>query len=475
MFLLLLLLASPAAATDDWPRFRGPNGTGIQDAGALPGELNIAKNVVWKAALPPGYSSPVVSGDSIFLTAFEGEALLTIALDRATGQERWRRQSPRDRREKLDQRNGPASPTPVADGTNVYVFFADYGLVSYTFTGQERWRTPLGPFNNVYGMGASPVLAGHLVVLVCDQSRGSFAAAFRQSDGREVWRSPRPEALSGHSTPVVYEPAGGPLQVIAPGSFRMDAYAAATGEVVSWVNGLPGEMKSGPVLHDGTFYVAGFASPENDAGRQVKVPPFSEVLAQHDADKNGKLSAAEADERTRRLFVFVDLDEDGALDAGEWRMWQAMSASENGLLAFRAGGRGDLTGTSLRWRYPRSVPQLPTPVVYRGAVYMINDGGILTTLDPGTGAVKKQARLRGAIDHYYASPVAGDGKVYIVSQSGVAVVLDAARDQEILSTAELGDEVYATPAIAGGRIFVRTRGALYCFGSPTRSTAAPSR
>jgi outer membrane protein assembly factor BamB len=96
---------------------------------------------------------------------------------------------------------------------------------------------------------------------------------------------------------------------------------------------------------------------------------------------------------------------------------------------------------------------------------MINDGGILTTLDPATGAVKKQARLRGAIDHYYASPVAGDGKVYIVSQSGVAVVLDAARDQEILSTAELGDEVYATPAIAGGRIFIRTRGALYCFGS----------
>ena len=96
---------------------------------------------------------------------------------------------------------------------------------------------------------------------------------------------------------------------------------------------------------------------------------------------------------------------------------------------------------------------------------MINDGGVLTTLDADTGKVRKQARLRGAVDHYYASPVAGDGKVYIVSQAGVVVVLDAARDQEILSTAELDDEVYATPAIAGGRIFVRTRGALYCFGS----------
>jgi outer membrane protein assembly factor BamB len=472
MFLLPLTLLLAAGAADDWPRFRGPNGTGLQDGVALPAELGPAKNVAWKVTLPPGYSSPVVSGDSIFLTAFEGEKLLTVALDRASGKERWRRESPRDRREKLDQRNGPASPTPVADGRNVYVFFADYGLVSYTFAGEERWRTPLGPFNNIYGMGASPVLAGDLVVLVCDQSRGSYAAAFRQSDGREAWRSPRPEALSGHSTPILYDPPGGPLQVLAPGSFRMDAYAAATGEVVSWVNGLPGEMKAGPVLVGDTVYVSGFSSPENDAGRTVIVPPFPEVLAKQDADKDGKISLKEVpDERTRRYFVFADLDQDGAIDAAEWRIWAIGSASENGLLAFRAGGRGDLTGTSLRWRYARSVPQLPTTLVYRGVVYMINDGGILTTLDADTGHVRNQARLRGAIDHYYASPVAGDGKVYFVSQSGVVTVLDAARDQQILSTAELGDEVYATPAIAGGRIFIRTRGALYCFGTPAAPAA----
>ena len=315
-------------------------------------------------------------------------------------------------------------------------------------------------------MGASPVLAGDLVVLVCDQNRGSFAAGFRQGDGREVWRTPRPEALSGHSTPIVYDPPGGPLQVLAPGSFRMDSYAVATGEIVSWVNGLPGEMKSGPVLAGDTIYINGFSSPDNDPGRQVAVPPFAEVLSKHDADKDGKLALAEApDERTRRYFVFIDLDEDGAADAAEWRIWTVGSASENGLLAFRAGGRGDLTGKSLRWRYSRSVPQLPTTLVYRGVVYMINDGGVLTTLDAATGAVRNQARLRGAVDNYYASPVAGDGKVYIVSQSGVVVVLDAARDQEILSTGELDDEVYATPAIAGGRIFIRTRGALYCFGS----------
>ena len=111
------------------------------------------------------------------------------------------------------------------------------------------------------------------------------------------------------------------------------------------------------------------------------------------------------------------------------------------------------------------MPQLPTTVVYRGVVYMINDGGVLTTFDALTGEVKKQGRLRGAIDSYYASPVAGDGKVYIVSRSGTVVVLKAGGEQEILSVGELDDEVYATPALAGGRIYLRTRGALYCFGS----------
>jgi len=281
-----------------------------------------------------------------------------------------------------------------------------------------------------------------------------------------VWRTPRPEALSGHSTPIVYAPPGGPVQVIAPGSFRMDSYAAATGQSVWWVNGLPGEMKSGPVLVGDIVYVNGFSTPENDPGGQVAVPPFEEVLAKHDASKDGKISEAEApDERTRRYFVFSDLDEDGALDAAEWRIWVASSASENGLLAFRAGGRGDLTGRSLLWRYSRSVPQLPTTVAYRGVVFMINDGGILTTLDARTGAVKKQGRLRGAIDNYLASPVAGDGKVFVVSRSGTVVVLKAGSEQEILSVGELDDEVYATPALAGGRIYLRTRGALYCFGS----------
>jgi outer membrane protein assembly factor BamB len=224
-------------------------------------------------------------------------------------------------------------------------------------------------------------------------------------------------------------------------------------------------MKSGAVLFGDTVFVSGFNTPQNDAGSQVKVPPFDELLTEKDADKDGTISAAEVtDKQTKDMFFFIDLNSNGAIDASEWRMYMANAASENGLLAFRATGQGDMTQKGLVWKYPRSVPQLPTVIVYRDVLYMINDGGVLTTFDPVTGTVKKQGRLRGAVDSYYASPVAGDGKVYIASRSGIVVVLKAGGDQEILSVNKMDEEIYATPAIVGNRIYLRTASALYCFG-----------
>lgn len=164
----LLFWAPRGAEAQDWPRFRGPNGSGVAEAAGLPAEFGPEKNVVWRTPLPPGHSSPVIAGGRIFVTAFEGDALLTIALDQETGKELWRKEAPRDRLTPLDQRNNAASPTPVTDGERVWVFFPDYGLIGYSARGEELWRAPLGPFVNLYGMGASPILAGDNVVLVCD-------------------------------------------------------------------------------------------------------------------------------------------------------------------------------------------------------------------------------------------------------------------------------------------------------------------
>jgi outer membrane protein assembly factor BamB len=141
-----------------------------------------------------------------------------------------------------------------------------------------------------------------------------------------------------------------------------------------------------------------------------------------------------------------------------------MMASENGLLAIKMGGKGDQTSTAIKWRYTKPVPQVPSTLLYKGVLYMVNDGGILISFDPATGNVLKQGRLTGAIDKYFSSPVGADGKVFLIGEAGAVSVLKADGDWQIMTVNQLDDECFATPAIADGRIYVRTRSALYCFG-----------
>jgi len=159
--ILPLFVYSVSLPAEDWPQFRGTGGTGVSASKNLPTHFGPEKNVIWQTALPPGHSSPVLVGNSIFLTAFEGEKLLTFRLDRLSGKILWRREAPRDRTEPRQQTNTPASPTPVTDGKRVYVFFGDFGLLAYDLDGTEAWRLPMGPFNNVNGHGSSPILAGN--------------------------------------------------------------------------------------------------------------------------------------------------------------------------------------------------------------------------------------------------------------------------------------------------------------------------
>src|SRR6185369_15358668 len=153
-FWVIALLSLCVARTADaqWARFRGPNGSGIGSGTAYPAEFSPSKNLVWKTSAPFGQSSPIVVGNRVFFTATEGDRLLTICVDAKNGRELWRREIRRERATKTFKANDPASPTPAADESGVFVFFPDFGLASYTLDGKERWRHPLGPFRNFYGM-----------------------------------------------------------------------------------------------------------------------------------------------------------------------------------------------------------------------------------------------------------------------------------------------------------------------------------
>ena len=465
--LLAVLLLGGHLTAEDWSQFRGPNGTGVSPTTDLPVEFGPQRNMIWKTPLPPGHSSPVLGRTRIFVTGFEGNKLFTICLDRKTGKLLWQREVPRNRNDRLQKPNSPASPSPVTDGENVYAFFQDFGLISYSGDGKERWKIPLGPFNSYYGMGASPILSNGVLLLACDQNTNSFMLAVDKDTGRQRWRIDRPGVISGYSTPILFKPPTGPMQVIVPESFQLSAYSVETGQRVWWVRGLACEMKSIPAVDAGTLYINGWGFPENQPGKQIAIPPFEEVLPKFDKDKDGRISKAEpTDERLKNEVYFgaFDLNGDGYIDAREWDMYRAMLSAENGLLAIKLGGSGDMTASSIRWKYEKPVPQVPSTLLYKGVLYMVRDGGNLISFDPATGAVIKQGRLEGAIDKYFASPVAADDKVYLVGEGGAVSVLKAGGDWQILAVNAMDDECFATPAIADGRIYIRTRSALYCFG-----------
>jgi outer membrane protein assembly factor BamB len=475
LFVALLLLSPlTVVASDEWSQFRGPNGTGVSDTKGLPTEFGPNKNVIWKTALPSGHSSPVLTRDRIFVTAHDKDKLYVIGLDRQTGKILWQREVPRAHSGRLQNVNGPASPSPVTDGSNVYVFFQDFGMLSYDANGKERWKLPLGPFNMFYGFGASPILVDDKVILPVDQDNpSSYLIAVDKNSGKLRWKVERPVVISGYSTPIVYQPKQGAKQIIIPESFQLSAYSVADGKRVWWVRGLACEMKS-IASHDNEYlYINGWGFPQNQPGKQVPTISWEEGLAAYDKDKDRMITKAEIsaaggttqmDKLLVAAFEAFDMNRDEKLNDKDWEVFRAMMASENGLLAIKMGGHGDQTANAIRWRYTKPVPQVPSTLLYQHVLYMINDSGILISFDPTTGNVIKQGRLHGAIDKYFSSPVAADDKVFLIGQGGQVSVLKAAGDWQVLAVNELDDECYATPAIADGRIYIRTRSALYSFG-----------
>ena len=402
----------------------------------------------------------MVTADRVFLTATEGDKLITIALEPKTGKILWRRDVVRARHMPIYKANDGAAPSPVSDGQNVFAFFAELGLISYGPDGKERWRVPLGPFNSFYGMGGSPVLAGNTLVLVCDQRTDSFIIAVDARDGKVLWKKSRPN-YEAYATPAIYQPQNGPAQVIVPGSLTVDAYSLDKGERLWWVSNIGSYPKGVPVLGTGMVYVMA------DGGEQPFLPPFDETL-KADTNKDQKIEREEMKGQAEAYdhFGWLDSNNDGYIERAEYDFVRNSTVGGHGVTAVRLSGQGDLTTSNVVWNVKKSYPSIPAPLIYRGVMYLMKEGGIVSTLDPASGEVLKQGRTPDALEEYYASPVAADGKIFMVSASGKVTVLKAGAQWEILGVNDLDEEVWATPAIAGNKLYIRTRSALYSFGVP---------
>lgn len=459
----LVSLAAAAPAAGQWGQFRGPNGSGVDTGTGYPVAFSPTSGVVWKADVPFGRSSPVIAGSRVYVTATEGDRLVTIAFDAATGREAWRRGIARPRTQAIYKANDPASPTPAADADGVVAFFADFGLAAYGPDGKERWTRPLGPFKNFYGMAGSPIIAGDTVILVCDQMSGSFMLALDRRTGRERWRRERPGTTVSWTTPMVFAPGGGAdPQLVVLSSTRLDGYTLATGEPRWWMPLSSMGAIGTTIAHGDTVIVSTLANNE------PWMEPLESALKTFDADKDGRLSRAEyaTEKGFGEHFGWVDANGDGLIDTTEYNDARAMGVGEYGVAAIKpAGLRGKVDPGAAVWRFKKNLPFVPTPVAYDGLVYMVKTGGIITAIDPATGMATKEGRSKDAPGDYTASPIAADHKVFLASVNGRITVLKAGREWEVLGVNDLGDEIHATPALAGGRLYVRTRGTLYCFGA----------
>ncbi len=460
------------AAEANWPQFRGPGGLGVAATDAPPPvSFGPGTNVAWRIALPSGNSSPIVWGQRIFLTGFAEGKLLTLALDRDSGRELWRRDVVPEKVEEVHQSLGnPASATPVTDGERVYVHFGSVGVLAYDFEGHELWRRPMKLTQTEYGASSSPVLASGNVVQLLDQDGGSHLVALNQRTGEVAWRVERPEMRRGFGTPIVWTHDGA-TDLVVPGTIWLEGLDPQNGSERWRVSGLARITCTSPVVGDGMLFTASWTTGGDHNAEHLTMPKFDDFLAEHDTNKDGKFSYAELPPGPMKdRFKHMDGNRSGFIERAEWEtMADIFARVENQAFAVKPDAQGKMSDEGVLWRFKKGLPYVGSPICYGGRFYMVKNGGMLTCLDPQTGEPVYQEERLGAVGDYYASIVAADGRLYLTSQRGVVTVVRAGDVFEVLAHNDLGEVTQASPVPLGDTLLVRTSGHLTAYRqSPAR-------
>ncbi|MEO6725157.1 MAG: PQQ-binding-like beta-propeller repeat protein [Blastocatellia bacterium] len=410
--ILLLFFGSLAQAADNWPQFRGPDGTGHSDARDLPLNWSEKQNVVWKTAIHDrGWSSPVIYGKQVWLTTAspDGRKLFALCLDRDTGK------IIRDMKlfdvaqpQYAHPFNTYASPTPVIEKGRVYITFGSPGTACIdTTTFKVLWERRDFECNHFRGSGSSPILFRDLLIMHFDGSDQQFVAALDKRTGKTVWQTKRSidfqdldkngkpaaegDLRKAFSTPHVAQ-IDGRWELISLGAKAAYSYDPLTGKELWRV----------------------------------------EERAQHSAS-------------TRPVL-------------GHGMIFFPTGFSAGQLLAVRTGGNGLITDTHIAWRVKRGVSNKPSILLIDDLIYMIGDTGIASCVEAKTGTVVWQQRIGG---EYSASPVYADGKIWLFSEDGKTTIIKPGRTFEMLAENKLDEGFLASPAIAGKAFYLRTRTHLY--------------
>ncbi len=450
-----------------WPQFRGPGGSGIAENQKPPVEVGPDKNVKWKVAVPSGWSSPIIVGDKLVLTAFDDNKLVTIAFNRADGSEAWDVEAPATKIEPFYKAQGsPASSSCATDGKRIVSYFGSCGLFCYDLAGEELWRYEMPPAATIagFGTGNSPIVVDGTVILDREETKDPKIIALDLATGKPKWEKKR-ESNSAFSTPAIWDTPTG-KQIATPGFKKMIGYNLANGDEVWHVDGMPSAACTTPVTADGKLFFAGW-SPGDPGDKDFQMPSFDAILKEGDTNKDGILSKEESLKTSLKDFFDIqDANHDGKLTREEWdRLLKFSSASRNSAFALKPGATGDATSTSVIWKQTKGLPYVSSGILYHGQYLLVKDGGIVTAYDANTGdeLYRKRAVAAGG---YYASPVAANGNVYFVSldDGTVTVIEGGSKPAKVVTTnPPLGERTAATPAIADDTLYVRTADHLYAF------------
>ncbi len=410
--LSLLLIASSVATAGDWPRFLGPNGTGVSDEKGIPDSWK-PENILFKTAIPgKGHSSPIVSKGKVFLqtSSVDQSERSLVCLDAMTGKILWQKKVPGGGA-KTHQKSSPASNTPAADGERIYAVFWDGSnqfLTAWDYDGKLLYNQDLGKFVNEHGSGMSPVVVGDKIVLNNDQgnqmAKGpAHIQAHDAKTGKLLWKKERDPERASFATPFLLEKSDSGPEVIV----------ATTGGVSSY------NPKDGA---QNWHFVWKF---DKNRLRTVGSPVFHQGL----------------------IFAIAG-------DGG----------GNRNMIALKADGKGDVTNTAMVWQKKKGTAYVPSLVAKDGLVFWIDDKvNVVYCADAKTGNELWNERLGG--DSVSASPVIIDGKLYVINEKGAVFVLNASKDLEVLAKNDLKEQVYASPAVANGRMYIRTFDNLYCIGT----------
>lgn len=466
-----------------WPQFRGLNSSGVGSENSKAPVRFDNSNLVWKIDLIAGVSSPVIWNNKLFLTGYveDKKELSTICINRKNGKIVWQASVFPDTIEKYHSVSSPAQSSVVTDGNRIISFFGSCGLICYDMAGKMQWKYSMPCNRAQYGSATSPVIAGDKLILINDIGRNRYLLALDKYTGNVIWKTGfqtfNVPNLGGDATPVIYKDI-----IIVHRVGELAAYSATDGSRL-WNYQLLTQGSSTPIIADDKV-VAACWSNSTEEQQRVQLPDFDNLLQKNDSDKNKKISRKEfpsdlmlytrpeimdlesSSNYLRWYFSSFDINKDREIDRLEWitsiDSLKKTYYKEAGLLAINPDSKGQISDSSIIWRVPEDVPEVPSPIFYKGRIYMIKDGGTITCVNPETGKVIYKSRI-GNPGSYLASPVAANGLIYIFGYNGRLKILKAGDEFQIVAEHNFKENIGATSAIVGNTIYIRTKKTLMAY------------